>query len=603
MALYDNYFTNEDKPFAENLNDALLVSNVFDFTVPIVLPTMFSNNTWVDTTSPRKCGVAIATLKEALPSGISVGTSSGNSTLTGTGTVKLLFYPNFNTFGKFKAINWESSNNKIQVNLKKKNGTSIASNISKGNLSVNITDLEELLIEIVFTASDTLTSFTITMENKDSSNRYGADVKIQSVDGLETRLTNIESKNTSQDTAINGKVDKVTNKGLSTNDFTTAYKNKIDGLSTVATSGSYSDLSNKPSIPTKTSQLTNDGDGTNVFVKNNDSRLTDSRTPTSHAHGNITGNGKIGSSSGKLIITGSNGVLTAVDTITKSKISDFPTSMTPTSHTHGALTNDGKIGSTSGYIITTTTGGALQASSTITKSKISDFPTSMTPTSHTHGSVTNDGKIGSASGKIIVTGTDGVLQTADTITKSKISDFSHAHGNITGNGKIGSSSGKLIVTGDNGVLSAVDTIDKSKVNNFNKEVVDIVYPIGSIYMSVNSTSPATLFGGTWEQLKDKFLLASGDTYSNGATGGSADATLVSHQHGTNESGEYFVTSEINTANNTTVSYNSNGNRIVDGQLSGGSSFHHRVGTGYVGSSATGKNMPPYLVVNVWKRTA
>ena len=560
MALYDNYFTNEDKPFAENLNDALLVSNVFDFTVPIVLPTMFSNNTWVDTTSPRKCGVAIATLKEALPSGISVGTSGGNSTLTGTGTVKLLFYPNFNTFGKFKAINWESSNNKIQVNLKKKNGTSIASNIRKGNLSVNITDLEELLIEIVFTASDTLTSFTITMENKDSSNRYGADVKIQSVDGLETRLTNIESKNTSQDTAINGKVDKVTNKGLSSNDFTTAYKNKIDGLSTVATTGSYSDLSNKPTIPTKTSQLTNDGDGTNVFVKNNDSRLTNSRTPTSHTHGNLTNAGAIGSASGKIITTTTNGVLTASDTITKSKISDFPSTMTPTSHTHGNLTNDGKIGSSSGQIITTTTNGVLTASSTITKSKISDFPTSMTPSSHTHGNISNDGKIGS-------------------------------------------SSGKLIVTGNNGVLSAVNTIEKSKVNNFNKEVVDIVYPIGSIYMSVNSTSPATLFGGTWEQLKDKFLLASGDTYSNGATGGSADATLVSHQHGTNESGEYFVTSEINTANNTTVSYNSNGNRIVDGQLSGGSSFHHRVGTGYVGSSATGKNMPPYLVVNVWKRTA
>ena len=560
MALYDNYFTNEDKPFAENLNDALLVSNVFDFTVPIVLPTMFSNNTWVDTTSPRKCGVAIATLKEALPSGISVGTSGGNSTLTGTGTVKLLFYPNFNTFGKFKAINWESSNNKIQVNLKKKNGTSIASNIRKGNLSVNITDLEELLIEIVFTASDTLTSFTITMENKDSSNRYGADVKIQSVDGLETRLTNIESKNTSQDTAINGKVDKVTNKGLSSNDFTTAYKNKIDGLSTVATTGSYSDLSNKPTIPTKTSQLTNDGDGTNVFVKNNDSRLTNSRTPTSHTHGNLTNAGAIGSASGKIITTTTNGVLTASDTITKSKISDFPSTMTPTSHTHGNLTNDGKIGSSSGQIITTTTNGVLTASSTITKSKISDFPTSMTPSSHTHGNISNDGKIGS-------------------------------------------SSGKLIVTGNNGVLSAVNTIEKSKVNNFNKEVVDIVYPVGSIYMSVNSTSPATLFGGTWEQLKDKFLLASGDTYSNGATGGSADATLVSHQHGTNESGEYFVTSEINTANNTTVSYNSNGNRIVDGQLSGGSSFHHRVGTGYVGSSATGKNMPPYLVVNVWKRTA
>ena len=48
-------------------------------------------------------------------------------------------------------------------------------------------------------------------------------------------------------------------------------------------------------IPTKTSDLTNDGDGTNVFVKNNDSRLTDSRTPTSHTHGNLTNDGKVGS--------------------------------------------------------------------------------------------------------------------------------------------------------------------------------------------------------------------------------------------------------------------------------------------------------------------
>ena len=526
MALYDNYFTNEDKPFAENLNDALLISNVFDFTVPIVLPTMFSNNTWVDTTSPRKCGVAIATLKEALPSGISVGTSGGNSTLTGTGTVKLLFYPNFNTFGKFKAINWESSNNKIQVNLKKKNGTSIASNISKGNLSVNITDLEELLIEIVFTASDTLTSFTITMENKDSSNRYGADVKIQSVDGLETRLTNIESKNTSQDTAINGKVDKVTNKGLSTNDFTTAYKNKIDGLSTVATTGSYSDLSNKPSIPTKTSQLTNDGDGTNVFVKNNDSRLTNSRTPTSHTHGNLTNAGAIGSASGKIITTTTNGVLTASDSITKSKISDFPSTMTPTSHTHGNLTNDGKIGS---------------------------------------------------------------------------------------------SSGKLIVTGNNGVLSAVDNIDKSKVNNFSKEVVDIVYPVGSIYMSVNSTSPATLFGGTWEQLKDKFLLASGDTYNNGATGGSADAVVVSHNH-TQSSHTHepsntafsFLASQGNISLNETKrsfpSESSSGHYFVYSDEVKGINEYETTSSStpyiyYTGESGTGKNMPPYLVVNVWKRTA
>ena len=136
------------------------------------------------------------------------------------------------------------------------------------------------------------------------------------------------------------------------------------------------------------------------------------------------------------------------------------------------------------------------------------------------------------------------------------------------------------------------------------DLFDLVYPVGSIYMSVNSTSPQTLFGGTWEQLKDKFLLSAGNTYNAGDTGGSADATLVSHNHGTNTSGEYFVTSEKSESNDTKVSYNASGNRLVDGMTdTSTSSFHHRIDTDYVGSSGTGKNMPPYLVVYMWKRTA
>jgi len=67
------------------------------------------------------------------------------------------------------------------------------------------------------------------------------------------------------------------------------------------------------------------------------------------------------------------------------------------------------------------------------------------------------------------------------------------------------------------------------------DILNLVYPVGAIYMSVNSTSPATLFGGTWTQLKDRFLLGAGDTYSNGSTGGAATVTLTtqnmpSHNH-------------------------------------------------------------------------
>lgn len=70
--------------------------------------------------------------------------------------------------------------------------------------------------------------------------------------------------------SLDNKVDKVTGKGLSTNDFTNSYKNTIDGLSTVATTGDYDDLSNKPSIPSSSSDLS---DGSDLVKKSSTSGL------------------------------------------------------------------------------------------------------------------------------------------------------------------------------------------------------------------------------------------------------------------------------------------------------------------------------------------
>ena len=72
-------------------------------------------------------------------------------------------------------------------------------------------------------------------------------------------------------------------------------------------------------------------------------------------------------------------------------------------------------------------------------------------------------------------------------------------------------------------------------------LLNIVYPVGSIYWSSNNTNPGTLFGGTWTQIKDRFILAAGDYYSNGATGGAATVTLTvsnmpSHSHSFTPSG-------------------------------------------------------------------
>lgn len=119
------------------------------------------------------------------------------------------------------------------------------------------------------------------------------------------------------------------------------------------------------------------------------------------------------------------------------------------------------------------------------------------------------------------------------------------------------------------------------------DLVDIIYPIGSIYISTNSTNPSTLFGGTWQKIEDKFLLASGSTYSLGSTGGSADAVIVSHSH---KAIGYTNTSGSGSNRRNPTGYNASG---IDGTLD----------TETVGESGTGKNMPPYLTVNVWERTA
>lgn len=119
-----------------------------------------------------------------------------------------------------------------------------------------------------------------------------------------------------------------------------------------------------------------------------------------------------------------------------------------------------------------------------------------------------------------------------------------------------------------------------------------IYPVGAIYMSASSTSPATLFGGSWTQLKDRFLLAVGDTYkSAGLIGGEADHTLTvaempSHRHGASE-GQFLAYTGSNGADT----------------VSGGTNFKSIQYTAYVGGGGAHNNMPPYLAVYMWKRIA
>jgi len=141
------------------------------------------------------------------------------------------------------------------------------------------------------------------------------------------------------------------------------------------------------------------------------------------------------------------------------------------------------------------------------------------------------------------------------------------------------------------VKTLINTVNnlQTQVNNYWKTI----YPVGSVYVSVNSSfNPNNSFGGTWVRIQDRFLLASGSTYSNGTTGGEATHTLTidempSHKHNVN----------IGVA----LSLGTN-QGLVSGHSPSAVDNVTR-DTASVGDGQPHNNMPPYLVVMVWKRTA
>lgn len=123
-----------------------------------------------------------------------------------------------------------------------------------------------------------------------------------------------------------------------------------------------------------------------------------------------------------------------------------------------------------------------------------------------------------------------------------------------------------------------------------KSLLDRTYPVGSIYMSVNSTSPATLFGGTWVELQGRFLLGRSSSYANGSTGGAPTeslsvAQMPAHKHN--------LSYGVNT--------NSPGNMVTI--MAGAPEYFSSNPIGNNGSGSAHNNMPPYLAVYMWKRTA
>lgn len=162
-----------------------------------------------------------------------------------------------------------------------------------------------------------------------------------------------------------------------------------------------------------------------------------------------------------------------------------------------------------------------------------------------------------------------------------------------------------------------------------KDIVDIIYPVGSIYTTIGSQNPNEIWSGTtWERYAaGRVLLSAGTytengttyTYTAGATGGEAKHTLTagempSHSHSASSSttGAHYHGAWCDEKGNPLGLYDSNRNYAGSGSMdwnnplgrtSTDGNHSHTISIGSTGGNGSHENRPPYSVVNVWRRTA
>lgn len=146
----------------------------------------------------------------------------------------------------------------------------------------------------------------------------------------------------------------------------------------------------------------------------------------------------------------------------------------------------------------------------------------------------------------------------------------------------------------------------------NKTLSEVFYPVGAIFQSTSSTSPASMYGGSWEKIEGRFLLGTSSRYSVSSTGGEAEHTLITeempkHRHRPASSMNGYLNLADN--GNLYIIYDSS-------QLSGTMRVFGNGYTGYNGGNSDESdgsdgegygdphnNMPPYYSVYIWRRVA
>ena len=160
------------------------------------------------------------------------------------------------------------------------------------------------------------------------------------------------------------------------------------------------------------------------------------------------------------------------------------------------------------------------------------------------------------------------------------------------------------------------------------EIMNKIYPVGSIYMTTADVDPATIFGGTWERIKDRFLLAAGEDHAPGETGGAESVQLTLTEIPNHEHDEMYASKRKSYDEEGTeiqiippqATYPNNEAYHVVVEKGGVESWNgaHDYHTGWVRPQKgptwdeddtdivqsrgwAHENMPPYLAVHCWQR--
>ena len=430
--------------------------------------------------------------------------------------------------------------------------------------------------------------------------------------------------------------DKVNAEASTRSDADTALSNRLatteNNISTLNTS-----KADKTELPTKTSDLTNNSG----FIDNTVSNLVNYTLSTG-----VGSKIQLSINTTNYIMTAS--LLNANDDVLSTQTIDFPleSMVINASYANGTLTLTLQNGQTLDIDISDIVDGLVPESRTINGKPLSSNiiltntdvgAPSVNDLNYGLTTKININQGSSNAGKILTVGADGIVSPESAgsggtaieingVLQTEISFNSDPQTQL--NNKVDKEEGKGLstndyTTGEKNKLAnieagaqvnvlpddALSTTSTNAVQNkvvtqalneklSTNELLDKIYPVGSIYMSYNQISPASFLGGTWTQITDRFLLSAGSLYTAGSTGGEATHTLIisempSHSH--------TMTAGI-TMSNSHNHNTSNGANVIAMCPTNASNVNLTPQSNITGEGQAHNNMPPYLVVYMWRRT-